>query len=515
MKSGNRVLNNIFSNWANLFVNIVISFFLAPFVVHSLGNTYYGVWVVMMQFTGYLYLLDLGVRESIIRYVSKYRAIGDSTRLNDILSAGLVFYSGIGFVAVLFSLMLAGSFSLIFNVPDDAVATARVVVILAGITIGQTLAFNVFTGILMGVQRYDIFNKIGIALAFVRLALILIFLNLGFGIVALASIQLFVGLVTNLLIFRSSVRILNTDEYRFQYNKRPIRDQFPIFKTLYNYSVHVVVNNIGQKAIFYTDALVIGIFLSASAVTFYAIAGNLIEYLRRLILISNTVLNPLVSEMEAVDDVDSIRNVLLQGGRLSVLLALPISIVYLIMGREFIGMWMGAEYAVSSADVLVILTSCVLLACPHMTISSVLYGMSRHDIIARLRTMEAAANLLLSIVLVQTVGIVGVALGTAIPHVLFMGIALPLFVRRILDYSFFEYVLNIYVRPMLASIPFVTTCLAIKTLYPSTGLLDFMIKVALAMPVYFVSIWVLCLTSKERAQYRHHFRRIMGAGEAT
>ena len=515
MKSSNRILNNVFSNWANLFVNLVISFFLAPFVVHSLGNTYYGVWVVMMQFTGYLYLLDLGVRESIIRYVSKYRAIGESTKLNDILSAGIVFYSGIGFVAILFSLMLAGSFSLIFNVPDDAVATARIVVILAGITIGQTLAFNVFTGILMGVQRYDVFNKIGIAMAVVRLALILIFLNLGFGIIALASIQLFVGFATNFLIYKSSIKTLNTDDYRFQYNKRPLRDQIPIFKTLYNYSVHVVINNIGQKAIFYTDALVIGIFLSASAVTFYAIAGNLIEYLRRLILITNTVLNPLVSELEATNDPDSIRNVLIQGSRFSVLLALPISIVYLIMGREFISLWMGAEYAVSSTDVLVILTACVLFACPSMTISSVLYGISRHDIIAKLRILEASANLLLSVVLVQTMGIVGVALGTAIPHILIMGIALPLFVRRTLNFSVFDYVLNIYIRPLVASTPFVVTCLAVKTLLPSMTLLGFMLKVGLTIPVYLIGIWLLCLTTTERVQYTHFVRRAMTARAAT
>jgi hypothetical protein len=129
--------------------------------------------------------------------------------------------------------------------------------------------------------------------------------------------------------------------------------------------------------------------------------------------------------------------------------------------------------------------------------------------------MEAAVNLLLSIVLVQTVGIVGVALGTAIPHVLFMGIALPLFVRRILNFSVFDYVLNIYIRPIVASTPFVVTCFAVKTLFPSTTLLEFMFKVGLAMPVYFVSIWLLCLTAMERVQYRHYFRRVMRAGEAT
>ncbi|MEQ8205984.1 MAG: hypothetical protein RIA65_07405, partial [Woeseia sp.] len=74
MSIGKRVAKNVFSNWANLAVNIVISFFLAPFIVKSLGNTWYGIWVIMMQFTGYLYLLDFGVRESVIRYVSKFLA---------------------------------------------------------------------------------------------------------------------------------------------------------------------------------------------------------------------------------------------------------------------------------------------------------------------------------------------------------------------------------------------------------------------------------------------------------
>ena len=218
----------------------------------------------------------------------------------------------------------------------------------------------------------------------------------------------------------------------------------PVFRSLYNYSIHVVINNLGQKAIYYTDALVIGILLSPISVTYYAIAGNLIEYLRRLILISNNVLNPLVSELESKNDSESIQRVLVQGGRLSMLLALPIAAVYLTMGRQFISHWMGSEYASLSGDVLCVLAIGVAISTPQNTISSILYGISRHSIIARLRVVEALTNLVLSLVLIKSLGIVGVALGTAIPQVIIMAVILPMLTIRVVGSTVTEFVQQAY-----------------------------------------------------------------------
>ena len=67
-------LKNVTSNWASLGTGILVSFFLAPFVVHSLGNVYYGIWALISDFTGYLWLLDFGVRESVIKFVAQYHA---------------------------------------------------------------------------------------------------------------------------------------------------------------------------------------------------------------------------------------------------------------------------------------------------------------------------------------------------------------------------------------------------------------------------------------------------------
>jgi len=494
----NRLVANIFSNWANLFVNIVISFFLAPFVVHSLGDTYYGIWVIMMQFTGYLYLLDFGIRESVIRSVSKLNAVQNFDDLDEILNSSVFLYSAIGLLAFVVSVALAFFFGSIFNVSMEILPTARVVVVVSGLTIAISLAFNVFTGVLMGLQRYDIFNKIGIVTSFIRLALIVFFLSRGYGILALALVQFAITLTSNLVIFVMARRLLRTQGLHLQYRHKSIRHRMPVFRSLYNYSIHVVINNLGQKAIYYTDALVIGIILSPASVTYYAIAGNLIEYLRRLILISNNVLNPLVSDLDSRNDKDAIQNVLIQGARLSMLLAIPIATVYLTMGRQFISHWMGSEYATLSGDVLCVLAIGVAVSTPQNTISSILYGISRHKIIARLRVLEAVANLALSLTLIKALGIVGVALGTAIPQVILMAIVLPILTIRVIGSTLVKFVHQAYLLPLGASIPFAVSCYLLNQRLPAESLFGFMAQLVMLGPIFVAGVWFIALSNADR-----------------
>jgi O-antigen/teichoic acid export membrane protein len=496
-----KLFKNIFSNWANLSVNIFISFFLAPFIVHKLGNIYYGVWVIVMQFTGYLYLLDFGVRESIIRYVSKYKTQKNTDELNEVLSAGLLLYGGIAVLCLLVSIVFSLAYPHLFEINNVDIFTITFVVIICGLTIAQTIAFNVFTGILMGLQRYDIFNKVGIIFAFVRLALILYFLNLGYGIIALSLIQLIIGLANNISIYLYSKRLLQENNIPFQYNKSPVRNKLPVIKKLYNYSIYVLINNLGQKAIFYTDALVIGAFLSVASVTFYAIAGNLIEYLRRLIMMSNSVLNPVASELEASNNKKNINSLIINGSKLSLLLALPICIVFFIVGDMFIGLWMGEEYVEQSSTILYILAFSTLIAVPHTTISSILYGVNKHKIIAHLRIFEAISNLVLSVTLIHYLGIAGVALGTAIPQALFMVIILPVLTKKEIEFELKDYFINVYLLPLIACAPFAAAIHYISEKYTTTSMIEFFAWIFILLPVYFVSVFLICFKQSEKQQF--------------
>src|SRR5271168_4088948 len=91
-----QILKNVGSSWSALATNVVVGIFLSPFIVHRLGDAAYGIWVLIFSVTGYYGLFDLGIRSSIIRYVSKYVATDDVEDLAKLVNTALFTYSCLG-----------------------------------------------------------------------------------------------------------------------------------------------------------------------------------------------------------------------------------------------------------------------------------------------------------------------------------------------------------------------------------------------------------------------------------
>src|SRR5271170_1204472 len=101
------VVRNVFSNWGSYILAMGINFFLSPYVVHHLGNTGYGVWTVTLSLTGYLGLLDLGVRGAVTRYVAKFHTETDHGKASNLASSAMVIFATAGLAAILVSFLLA------------------------------------------------------------------------------------------------------------------------------------------------------------------------------------------------------------------------------------------------------------------------------------------------------------------------------------------------------------------------------------------------------------------------
>src|SRR5258707_10649205 len=95
------LVKNVGSSWFALGVNILVGIFLSPYILHHLGDSAFGLWVLIFSITGYYGLFDLGIRSSIIRYVAKYSANTESGEMDRLISTALLTYSGIGLMAIL------------------------------------------------------------------------------------------------------------------------------------------------------------------------------------------------------------------------------------------------------------------------------------------------------------------------------------------------------------------------------------------------------------------------------
>src|SRR5262249_41533926 len=142
-------------------------------------------------------------------------------------------------------------------------------------------------------QRFDLLSGVTICQTLLRTVGTVWLLRSGYSITALAGWEFLVVIITNSLLTVACFRVY--PELRIIWC-RPSKE---IFQSLWSYSLSTFVINICVQIIYYTDNLVVGAFFSTSAVTFYAIGGGLIEYLRQLVASLTWTFTPLASNFEA------------------------------------------------------------------------------------------------------------------------------------------------------------------------------------------------------------------------
>src|SRR6516165_8070745 len=150
-----KIIKNVGSSWFSLGANIVVGIFLSPFILHHLGDTAFGIWVLLFSVTGYYGLFDLGIRSSVVRYVSTYKAVDDAEGLARLINTSLATYVAIGTVTMLLTVLGSSFVDRLFHIPTEFLTSARWLFLMVGASVSLGFPAGVFGGILEGLQRFD------------------------------------------------------------------------------------------------------------------------------------------------------------------------------------------------------------------------------------------------------------------------------------------------------------------------------------------------------------------------
>jgi O-antigen/teichoic acid export membrane protein len=490
-----RTVRNVMSNWGAYFIAMAINFFMSPYVVGHLGNVGYGVWTLLLSLTGYLGLLDLGVRGAVTRYVAKFHTEADHSKASEVASSAIVIFGTAGLIAILTSLVFALFVVTRMNIPPGYLTAARIVLFLTGLNIATSLVNGVFGGILVGLQRFDLTNSIEISINALRALSIVVALHLGYGIITLACVQ---------LTFTLARWGANVALARHLYPELRIRLALAHragVKLIFSFSVFSFLLHVGSSLIYASDNIVIGAYLPVAAVTFYVIGGNLVEYARELVSGISQTMTPLASSIEARRDPEELRNLVLQTSRWASMIILPVTCTFLLRGDSFIGLWMGQQYADLSGHVLWVLSLTMMFWPANSAVAGILLGLSKHKPIVPALLAEGACNLALSIFLVKRIGILGVAWGTVVPSFGTSLLFWPWYIRRSLGIQPYAYVVSAWIRPWASLVPFILGTYAVERFWPAGNMIMFFCQVALVLPLAFVGYWLGCLDQSQRLTY--------------
>ncbi len=477
----NEIAKNVSSSWFSLGVNILVGLFLSPFILHHLGNTAYGAWVLVFSVTGYYGLFDLGVRSSIIRYVSTYNATSDIEGLSRLIGTALAVYSAIGLAAFVTTIVLSGFLGSLFRMPADFLPTARILFLMVGTAVALGFPGGVFGGILEGLNRFYFVNLTNLGATLLRASLIVLALHHGYGLLAVALITVTLPLVGAVVRAVIALRVLPL-HFGWKYVDGSA------FGEIARYSGVSFILMIAYKLRFKTDEIVIAKMLSVAAVTYFSIGDRLLDYTSEVVSSLAQIFVPMSGQSDAKGDRDRLRQIFVAGNRACALIVFPITATLIILGKSVITAWVGARYVTACYPVMLTLLIPLTFALAQAASTRILYGMARHQSMAWVTAMEGIANLVLSIVLIRPFGVIGDALGTAIPLACTSLFFMPRHLCRVLNTRIITFLTEAYTLPILLCLPTVVTLMAMRRWFFARNYLQVGFQIMISLIPYGIGL---------------------------
>ncbi len=431
------------TNWLAFAAALAVSFFLTPYLIGSLGKPRYDVWCVVESVLAYFTLLDMGVAACLVRSVARHHASEDRESLNRVASACLAVFLAAGAAAVLVGVPVLVGLAERLEAKAGSPGDVLPFMLLMLANLAATLPLSVFPSVLDGLERFPAKSAVRVAFLLLRTAGVVVVLNARTGLLPLAVVYTAANLAEHAVLAGLCFRFL--PGLRFS---RRLVDRATL-RQVRGFSVDAFLAMLAGRVTVQTGAIVVGLFLPAGQVTFFATAARLVEYAKTLLRTVTTTLTPGVSAMEARGDHAGIRRLFLNATRWVLYIVLPVNLGLWFFGKPFLARWVGPEFVAGSFPAVAVLAATLSAGVAQSAASRVLYGLGRLRLFARLALAEAGLNLALTLALVGPFGVEGVAWAVAGPNLLFCG-AVVAYTARQLGASAADY-LGAWLRPLAAN----------------------------------------------------------------
>lgn len=421
----NSHITNAGSNWVAMGVDAIIAFFLTPMVVYYLGQEGYGLWALIISIIGYYGFLDLGVSSAIQRYVARYAARKDNLSLNSVVSTSLVFFLVVGIAVVFVTFITATPLVLFFDVPPGRYNDFVQAIQLLGFAMSVRLVGNVYLHTLIAHEQFVAANFAVIFCSILRAIMTLLLLNRGLGLLGVAVSHVLSGIVSGLLFFIICRCRLPTVRFSILSVNRTTLRSLLVFGGIT--TIIAITNTVRLNL----DSFIIAKMIDLRAVGVFAVAALLTRYAVQLVVSAMGVFTPRFAALDGLGNKYHLNQVFLKSLFVCSVMAFFFASLLVAFGANFIRLWVGEDF-LGAVPVLLVLAVGHAVASSQNVCIGMMYAIKKHNWYAASSTIEAICNLALSIALAPRYGVVGVALGTAIPMVAIRAVAQPVYVSRLL-----------------------------------------------------------------------------------
>ena len=376
-----------------------------PLLLHAFGLSIYGVMALSTSVSGYAVLADLGVSLTLTRIVAERNATGDQRGLSRALFSAMLIYGVVGTLVAAVMVVLGWYSGDVFHVTGNEADLLRTLLWIGAATQLWYWPTSAARDGLPGLQRHDLTSMVALGMVATEIAATVFVLVTHRGPVVLISIRALAVVVASLANGAMLFALLPRAARRISAS---IADVKAILRSGSSIFALQIAGVLGRQQ---TDKLVLGVFLGPAFVAIYEVAAKLNTLIATFISLTVSAIMPVAAELNVREDREGLLSLFLRGTKIVASLAAPLVTILIAIAAPFIAAWVGPGYEKAVPVAQVLLLSQVLLPLYQLG-DQILIGKNKFHLWVPGGLTMAVVNVVLSVILVKTLGLIGVAIGT-------------------------------------------------------------------------------------------------------
>lgn len=434
---------NVLLSGAAWFVPSALAILTVPVVVRGLGDKAYGVVTLASAVTGYLLVLDVGLGQGVVRYLSMFVSLGHGRAMRQLLKGVLGWFTATAALGAA-GVWLAAPWlaATLVKSPPDLVSESVTAFKIGGGVFAFTMLISILALVPTAFLRYDYVSVVSITLGSISLAGPALVVMLGLGLVPVMWFYLVANAVTCAAWAVVMARLV-----------RRVPDDGPDLKEyrkgFLSFSLKNGINRVWSVVQTPTSQVVVGLTGGVTAAAYFQVPMLITTKVTGLLFQMSTVLLPTGSQMAAEGEHDGLLDLYERSSRLFYVLNASVVGAVAVFASPLLEHWIGIRYAQEGAVAFSLLTLAVGLNAASMTGSQINMALGRPGV----NLSFSLANSVINLASVYALTVLYGLAGTALSSLMAAGVV-PFFLhythRRVLHVKTWPVVRDCYLRSTVA-----------------------------------------------------------------
>lgn len=489
-------------SYITIFFNIGIGLVYTPWMIKEIGQSEYALYSLAITLISF-FAIDFGLGEAVARFLAKYTIEKKEKEKEE-------------FLGIIFKVYLLIDIILIFILGTTYIFAD---VIYAKLTVNELLKFKVvfimaaaysifsfpfmpLDGILIANEKFSIQKIADLLYKLISTSTMIIVLILGYKLYALVIINIIAG------IFKIAFKVRFILKNKLLKFNIKAKDKY-LLKEIFKFSMWTAIIAIAQRFILNITPTVLAAFSGSIEISIFSVAMVIEGYTWTFANALNGLFLPKVTRITLnTNDTSELENLMIKIGRIQLILVGLLILGFIVMGKEFIILWMGSSFSNAYYVAILLIAPCIITLTQQIA-NTALVATNEIKYRAISSITVAIISLTISIILSSRWGAIGSAIGIFLGNIIGQVVFLNIVYRRVLNINIKRFFRECHLKMLIPMIITMIFSVFIHTILPTNNLGMFIVKVAIICIVYLIIIWYKVLDENEKSLSNNIIKKLV------